>query len=594
MRWLWAHRSASTFNETAAAGGVLNSVIVCSTEKYRPMVSRVNYYNARWILTMKAYRLVILLSAAISLTLLSLPSGYSQTSTQSASLVGDRCLQLQVFVRGDSAPSADAIAYAKSLAQQRGGICVEVLDIQEDEVALARYRELMQRFAVNKPAVPAFYACSRLKVGFSADPKSKASFDDLFALHAYIRETCQHCRDAKRFLNALAGRWKGVRVTFHDVDAEQGAAQAMTELAKRHRISAPAMPVISVCGRLFSGYRTDATTGRQIESLLLDASVIVPKRRSGLQTAALVGAEAQVLELQNDWNLSENAASPLTSEVGDAIKAGPQDAEPANDDRQPTEQTYEPSTEAPEGIELPWIGYVRVRDLGLFTFTLLIGLIDGFNPCAMWVLVFLLSVLVNVKDRRKIAAIAGAFVLVSGLAYFSFMAAWLNLFLLVGVARPLQIALGVLAIGIGVINVKDFFAFKQGVSLSIPESAKPGIYDRVRRIVTTRYISVAIGLAIVLAVLVNVIEILCTAGLPALYTQILASQQLPAWKNYAYLALYNVGYMFDDGVMVTVFVLTLSHRKMREMEGRWLKLVSGVVVLGLGLVMLLKPEWLQW
>jgi hypothetical protein len=212
----------------------------------------------------------------------------------------------------------------------------------------------------------------------------------------------------------------------------------------------------------------------------------------------------------------------------------------------------------------------------------------------MWVLVFLLSVLVNVKDRRKIAAIAGTFVVVSGLAYFAFMAAWLKLFMFVGIARPLQIALGLLAVVIGLVNVKDFFFFKRGVTLSIPDSAKPGIYARVRRIVTTEYLSVAIGLSVILAVVVNVIELMCTAGLPAVYTQILSLQQLPTWKNYAYLALYNFGYMFDDSIMVIAFVITLSHRKMREAEGRWLKLISGVVVLVLGFAMLFRPDWLQW
>jgi hypothetical protein len=191
-------------------------------------------------------------------------------------------------------------------------------------------------------------------------------------------------------------------------------------------------------------------------------------------------------------------------------------------------------------------------------------------------------------------AIAGTFVLVSGAAYYAFMAAWLSLFMFIDLVRPLQIAIGVLALFIGIVNIKDFFAFKQGVSLSIPESAKPGIYERVRRIVTAKYLSVAIGLSIALAVVVNIVELLCTAGLPALYTQILSQQGLPPWQNYAYLALYIAGYMFDDTLMVGGFVITLSHRKMRESEGRWLKLISGVVVLALGLAVLCKPDLLQW
>jgi uncharacterized membrane protein HdeD (DUF308 family) len=116
----------------------------------------------------------------------------------------------------------------------------------------------------------------------------------------------------------------------------------------------------------------------------------------------------------------------------------------------------------------------------------------------------------------------------------------------------------------------------------------------VRRIVSAAYISVAVWLSVALAIAVNVVELLCTAGLPALYTQILTLQQLPAWRNYAYLGLYNVAYIFDDSLMVAAFVVTLSHRKMREAEGRWLKLVSGAVVLALGLTMLFRPSWLQW
>jgi glutaredoxin len=524
--------------------------------------------------------------------------------------VGKRCLQLRIYTRSDSELCKQAVSYAESLVERRGGICLQVIDLEQDSAALAEYWQLMQKFAVKKPAVPTFQACGRVKVGFHNDSKSKADVDELFAVHAYIRSTCQHCRDAKRFLTDLAARWKGIRVNFHDVDREESAMQSMNELARRNGITAPALPVISVCGQLISGYRSDATTGRQIEQLLLKASLSTavmtasgeplhaPKSDLPLNRLAAFAIQGEPFQILNEARYAQ-AAPPASDKAPrrQESKKSSQGVEvlpPTGDDEQPAEETYAIPMQPPEGIDLPWFGFVRVRDFGLVAFTLLIGLVDGFNPCAMWVLVFLLSVLVNVKDRRKIAAIAGTFVVVSGLAYFTFMAAWLNLFLLIGIARPLQIALGLLAIVIGAINIKDFVAFKQGVTLSIPESTKPGIYDRVRRIVTAKYISVAIGLSVILAVLVNIVEILCTAGLPALYTQILTVQQLPSWQNYVYLAIYNLAYMFDDTLMVSVFVITLSHRKMRETEGRWLKLVSGCVVLALGLIILFRPNWLQW
>ena len=265
-----------------------------------------------------------------------------------------------------------------------------------------------------------------------------------------------------------------------------------------------------------------------------------------------------------------------------------------------TEDRAEPFAEAsvprgpPTAIDLPVFGRVDVRVLGMPLFTLAVGLVDGFNPCAMWVLLFLLSILVNLRDRRRIVLIAGTFVMVSGLAYFAFMAAWLNVFLLVGLSRAVQVALGVIALAIGTIHVKDAVAFGRGPSLSIPEAAKPGIYTRVRKIVNAEALGPALAGAFVLAVLVNVLELLCTAGLPALYTQILGLQALDPLARYAYLVLYNVAYVADDTLMVALVTITLSRRKLDTTGGRWLKLVSGLVVLVLGILLLAAPERLRW
>jgi glutaredoxin len=246
----------------------------------------------------------------------------------------------------------------------------------------------------------------------------------------------------------------------------------------------------------------------------------------------------------------------------------------------------------PESIRTPWFGELTVSDLGLPLFTVVIGLLDGFNPCAMWVLLFLLSLLVNFQDRLKMALVAGTFVAVSGVIYFAFMAAWLNLFLLIGLSRAVQIGLGCIALFVGVVNVKDFYALHHGISLTIPESAKPGFYARVRAILQAEHLIGALVGIVILASFVNIVELLCTAGFPALYTQILTLQQLPMWEYYSYLGLYNLAYIFDDSLMVTIAVVTLSRRKLQEGAGRWLKLTSGLVMVGLGTVMVLKPEWL--
>jgi glutaredoxin len=247
---------------------------------------------------------------------------------------------------------------------------------------------------------------------------------------------------------------------------------------------------------------------------------------------------------------------------------------------------------AVESIQTKWFGPLHVRELGLPLFTIVIGLLDGFNPCAMWVLLFLLSLLVNLQDRRKMALVAGTFVLVSGLIYFAFMVAWLNMFLLIGFSRAVQLGLSGIAFFIGAVNVKDFFALDRGISLNIPESAKPGLYARIRRILQADNLAGALAGIVVLAGLVNLVELLCTAGFPALYTQILTLRQMPSWEYYGYLGLYNLAYIFDDSLMLAIAVITLSRRKLQERAGRWLKLTSGIVMAGLGAILLLQPKWL--
>jgi len=245
-----------------------------------------------------------------------------------------------------------------------------------------------------------------------------------------------------------------------------------------------------------------------------------------------------------------------------------------------------------QSVETGWFGSVSVERLGLPMFTLALGLLDGFNPCAMWVLLFLLSLLVHLHDRRRMALIAGTFVLISGLVYYAFMAAWLNVFLLVGMSAGVRLALGVTALLIGLINVKDFLAPGRGVSLSIPASAKPGLYARMRMILSAERLLPSLAGVAALAVVVNFVELLCTAGLPAIYTAVLAQQDLSALAHYAYLGLYILGYIADDALMVTLAVFALSNRKLSEQTGRWLKLLSGAVMLALGAILILRPEWL--
>ena len=169
------------------------------------------------------------------------------------------------------------------------------------------------------------------------------------------------------------------------------------------------------------------------------------------------------------------------------------------------------------------------------------------------------------------------------------MAAWLNLFLLIGLSRISEIVIAVIALLAGLINLKDFWFYGRGVSLSIPDSAKPDIYARMRRILQAQNLTGALVGAVVLAILVQVVEFMCTSGFPALYTRILTLKQLDSINYYGYLLLYILAYMLDDVIILTLGIITLTQRRLQEKEGRWLKVISGLVMVGLGIYLMVTP-----
>jgi glutaredoxin len=461
--------------------------------------------------------------------------------------VEPRCLVVELFA-GAADPVEPVAAAVETFVRDREGVRFvrRFPDIEDDDRrALAA---LAEKYRFPADSTPVITVCGRVMHGFRDAAAVPGRLEDALRVELFSRPGCGKCTLAKAWLPTLADRYPALRTATFDLATDAAARDRLAELVQRHRTAGTSVPVIHVANRLVVGFDRAEISGPRIEGLLLP------------------------------W--SRPCREPVGSAAEPPEALGPVDAlGPAGDDE--------------TAIEVSLFGRIDSQRLGMPLFTIVIGLIDGFNPCAMWILLLLLSILVNVRDRTRIILIAGTFVLVSGVAYFAFMAAWLHVFEWIGYLRPVQITLGLLAVAIGLVHVKDFFAFQKGITLSIPQAAKPGIYRRIQRIVTAENLPAALLGTFTLAVLVNLVELLCTAGLPALYTNILSRQGYSLAGQYAYLGLYILAYMFDDALMVAAVVWSFSKFRLQETGGRWLKLLSGLAILVLGLVMLLRPEWLE-
>jgi len=396
--------------------------------------------------------------------------------------------------------------------------------------------------------------------GADPDPKSDefwygaaADGTPTVRLYYFYSPTCPHCQAAAPYIEELKARWPWLEVKKYSVKDNRANAKFYYETALSLGTKALSVPGFVFCRQVLIGYDTAETTGAEI-------------------ARAIEACHQRLL----DEGIRTMSATPATA--GTTGTDGPQT--PVVGDRAGT------------AVNLPFVGMVDVKAFSLPVLTVVLAGMDAFNPCAFFVLLFLLSLLVHAKSRARMAIVGGTFVLFSGLVYFVFMAAWLNVFLIAGELRVITVIAGLLALTVAALNIKDFFWFKEGPSLSIPESAKPGLFKRMRGIVATGSLGPMLASTVLLAIVANSYELLCTAGFPMVYTRVLTLAELETWQYYAWLAVYNVIYVIPLLAIVIVFVKTMGARKLSESEGRILKLVSGFMMLGFGLMLLAAPQWL--
>ena len=255
--------------------------------------------------------------------------------------------------------------------------------------------------------------------------------------------------------------------------------------------------------------------------------------------------------------------------------------------RQPTSA---PAPAAEQKLVLRWIGGLDIRAISLPVLTIVIGLVDGVNPCAMWILIVLLGILLHVGTRRRMVLYATTFILMSGLVYFGFMTAWAMLFDLVGLSSVATRVLGGVLLVMGLANMKELIWFRKGVSLVIPRRAKPGLYRRMRGVATAAGLPAGLAGVTVLAFVVNLVELGCTLGLPAAYTRLLSVRELSPAIRYGYIALYNVAYVIPLLAIAFGFIGLRRRITMSENAAKVLKLVSGLMLTASGLLFVAAPS----
>lgn len=351
-------------------------------------------------------------------------------------------------------------------------------------------------------------------------------------------ETCPHCRAEIAFINSTLKPKYNDKVSFNFYELrEQESLAKLQEFVDRTGARTSGVPITFVDDKVFYGYNTDATTGDQLISAIENA----------IKTREKVKEEAE-------------------------IDKGPK-------------------------INVPVLGEINPKKFSLPLLTVVIGLLDGFNPCAMWVLLFLITLLLGMESRKRMLLLGGIFIFASGAVYFAFMAAWFNFILFIGSILMIRILIGAVAIGIGGKNLYDYWQNRKadGVVCEVSNQKwTQKVFGKIKEVVHRQSLWWSIVGIILLGFSVNLVEMACSAGFPAIYTQVLALSGIPTWQKYLYMVGYIIFYMLDDMIVFAIAMVTLKQKVFGTKYAKYTNLVAGALILILGVLLIFKPEWVMF
>lgn len=355
---------------------------------------------------------------------------------------------------------------------------------------------------------------------------------------------CPHCLEEKRFLARLGQEIPALEVVELELTSSPGNRELLRRVSQTLGAELAAVPFTVVGPRYFVGWQGEDSTGAAL--------------RQAVKAAAREG-----------W---PDVVAALRQEVAPGVA--------------PKEERHR--------LVLPVWGEVDLGKLPLITLTLLLGALDGFNPCAMWALVFLIGLLLGMESRTRRWVLGSVFIFGSGLVYFLFMAAWLNIFLFLGLIVWIRWGIGLVALAAGAANLRAWWRNRTGACPYLGSGRRQSLLQRIQAAVNRQSFWLAVGGVFLLGVAVNLVELFCSLGLPVVYTQILALNPLPAWAYYGLLALYILVFMLDDLVVFVVSMLTLEYLGVTHRYQRFSHLLGGVVLTAIGVLLILKPEWLRF
>ena len=377
--------------------------------------------------------------------------------------------------------------------------------------------------------------------------------DNKVTLYLFHGDGCPHCAAEIEYLNSIEKKYDNLEIVKYEVWYNEENSSFLTQVKESFGVNNSFVPATIIGNTLITGYSD--SIGNKIERAINYYS-------------------------KNDY----------TDQI-QKIKDGTFDKENYKDDFEESEK----KTDDDVTINVPLIGKVNLKRVSLITSAVVIGLIDGFNPCAMWILLFLISVLIGMKNRKRMWAIGLTFLTTSALVYMLIMLSWIQIAVKITTVIWVRNIIAVIALIGAIVNIRSYIKSRKDSGCDVVNDKKrKNIFNKIRKFTSEKSFILAILGVIGLAVSVNLVELACSAGLPLVFTELLALNNVSDSMKFLYTVVYIVFFLLDDLIVFFIAMFTMKITGISTKYNKYSHLLGGIIMLLIGVLLIFKPEWLMF